>query len=271
MDLIRTKSGMPPLLNKEEKSEVQSEQTLKELEEIPEKENNVKKESPAKKPEKNGKQSNKTVEKNSQIRKQSPTKRINGAKATKTNISPPSTSKANLNNLKLKKDTARPQEHPKIVHSKDLPLIEHAIRETPDANLCWTEKHKPKDLKSVIGQQGDKSNMRKLLNWLKNWHRYHSGKDRPKVTRPSPWAKDDDGAYFKCTLLSGPPGVGKTTTATLVAQELGFDIVEFNASDTRSKRLLREEVSQLLRTTSLAGFATAGSKVGFTFHFVGWK
>lgn len=23
-----------------------------------------------------------------------------------------------------------------------------------------------------------------------------------------PWAKDDDGAYFKAALLSGPPGIG---------------------------------------------------------------
>lgn len=52
---------------------------------------------------------------------------------------------------------------------------------------------------------------------------------------------------------------GKTTTATLVAQALGFDIVEFNASDTRSKKLLKEEVAQLLSSTSLANFATKGS------------
>lgn len=50
--------------------------------------------------------------------------------------------------------------------------------------------------------------------------------------------------------------LGKTTTATLVAKELGFDIVELNASDTRSKKLLQDEVSQLLSSQSLAGFAT---------------
>lgn len=54
---------------------------------------------------------------------------------------------------------------------------------------------------------------------------------------------------------------GKTTTATLVTQELGFDAVEFNASDTRSKRLLKEEVAQLLSSTSLANFATKGAAV----------
>lgn len=47
---------------------------------------------------------------------------------------------------------------------------------------------------------------------------------------------------------------GKTTTATLVSEELGFDIVEMNASDTRSKRLLQEEVASLLSNKSLAGY-----------------
>lgn len=49
---------------------------------------------------------------------------------------------------------------------------------------------------------------------------------------------------------------GKTTTAHLVCKELGYDVVEFNASDTRSKKLLHEEVSELLSTTSLAPYFT---------------
>jgi replication factor C subunit 1 len=39
----------------------------------------------------------------------------------------------------------------------------------------------------------------------------------------------------------------------LVCKELEFDIVEFNASDTRSKKLLHEEVSEMLSTQSLSG------------------
>ena len=50
---------------------------------------------------------------------------------------------------------------------------------------------------------------------------------------------------------------GKTTTAQLVCQELGFDVVELNASDTRSKRSLGEEVAQQLSNTSLGNY-TAG-------------
>lgn len=46
----------------------------------------------------------------------------------------------------------------------------------------------------------------------------------------------------------------------LVSKELGYDVVEFNASDTRSKKSLHEEVMQLLSTNSLAGFANSKLK-----------
>ncbi|KAB0797589.1 hypothetical protein PPYR_08582 [Photinus pyralis] len=133
------------------------------------------------------------------------------------------------------------------------------IHEIPNDSVPWTEKYKPRSIKSIIGQQTEKSNMNRLIHWLQNWYKNHGSKNKPKLIKPSPWAKSDDGAYFKAALLSGPPGIGKTTTATLVAKELGFDVVEFNASDTRNKRLLHEEVSQLLSTKSLAGYFTSGS------------
>ncbi|KAF2356816.1 BRCT domain [Trinorchestia longiramus] len=128
------------------------------------------------------------------------------------------------------------------------------------SELMWVDKYKPASLKNIIGQQGDKSNARKLLHWLSNWVYNHAG--NKKHAKPSPWAKDNDGAFFKAALLSGPPGVGKTTTAQLVCQELGFDSVELNASDTRSKRSLTEEVAQLLCNTSLSNFATGKSGLG---------
>ena len=37
----------------------------------------------------------------------------------------------------------------------------------------------------------------------------------------------------------------------LITQELGYDVVEFNASDPRSKKLLQQSVSNVLNTTAL--------------------
>ncbi|KAH8243250.1 hypothetical protein KR032_005944, partial [Drosophila birchii] len=121
-----------------------------------------------------------------------------------------------------------------------------------EASVAWVDKHKPANIKEIVGQAGAASNVTKLMNWLTKWYVNHDGKSKPQ--RPNPWAKNDDGSFYKAALLSGPPGIGKTTTATLVAKELGFDAVEFNASDTRSKRLLKDEVSTLLSNKSLSGY-----------------
>lgn len=98
----------------------------------------------------------------------------------------------------------------------------------------------------------------RLLKWLTNWHKNNNGKT--KVQRPNPWAKNDDGSFFKAALLSGPPGVGKTTTAHLACKHLGYDIIEFNASDTRSKKLLKVEVSELMSNKTLHGYFNGQNK-----------
>ncbi|XP_017081751.2 replication factor C subunit 1 [Drosophila eugracilis] len=135
------------------------------------------------------------------------------------------------------------------------PVARTAKPKTQDlVGMAWVDKHKPTNIKEIVGQAGPASNVTKLMNWLSKWYVNHDGDKKPQ--RPNPWAKNDDGSFYKAALLSGPPGIGKTTTATLVVKELGFDAVEFNASDTRSKRLLKDEVSTLLSNKSLSGYFT---------------
>jgi replication factor C subunit 1 len=69
---------------------------------------------------------------------------------------------------------------------------------------------------------------------------YKSGFKKP--------GKDGMGIY-RAVLVSGPPGIGKTTSAHLMAKEAGYNPIELNASDARSKKLV--EVSRIW--TSLAG------------------
>ena len=126
----------------------------------------------------------------------------------------------------------------------------------------WVDKYKPVNCKSIIGQQGDRSNMNKLKIWLRDWDMNHLNLNGAKgVLKPAPWgAANDNGAWAKSSLLSGPPGVGKTTTAYLVCKELGYDMVEMNASDTRSKKMLGESVSDTVNTTSVASMMGKGNK-----------
>uniref|UniRef100_G3U2F1 Replication factor C subunit 1 n=1 Tax=Loxodonta africana TaxID=9785 RepID=G3U2F1_LOXAF len=125
-------------------------------------------------------------------------------------------------------------------------------------SLLWVDKYKPTSLKAIIGQQGDQSCANKLLRWLRNWHKSPS-EDKKHAAKFGKSAGKDDGSSFKAALLSGPPGVGKTTTASLVCQELGYSYVELNASDTRSKNSLKEIVSESLNNTSIKGFYSSGA------------
>ncbi|XP_012535848.1 replication factor C subunit 1 [Monomorium pharaonis] len=120
------------------------------------------------------------------------------------------------------------------------------------------EKYRPKTMKQIIGQQGDKSCAHNLYIWLRDWHK---NRQDPKVKNGT--AKQTHGQSFKAALLSGPPGVGKTTTVQVVCKELGYDLVEFNASDTRNKTLLKEAVSGLLSNTTMKDYVT-GTKQKIT-------
>ncbi|XP_030588294.1 replication factor C subunit 1 [Archocentrus centrarchus] len=136
------------------------------------------------------------------------------------------------------------------------------------ASLLWVDKYRPRSLKTVIGQQGDQSCANKLLRWLQDWHKNHSGGVRkPAVARFGKFGGGkDDGSGFKAALLSGPPGVGKTTTAALVCEELGFSYVEMNASCTRSKNSLKEVVAESLNNTSIENFYKGTSQTVSSKH-----
>ncbi|XP_018567232.1 replication factor C subunit 1 [Anoplophora glabripennis] len=267
LDMILVKSGMKPKFSKT-KSDVSSESGIATEDEISPK-SRKKAKSPESKILKEGKE---MIKHETSIKKEEKLARKTDNKLNFNQLSDVKTSSNNdMHKSKDEKVLVKEELHsPKSklqssknvkseVKSENLSQKGFAKIEIPNSALTWTEKYKPKDIKSIIGQQGDNSNMNKLKKWLQNWYRNQQPEVRKKIPRPSPWAKNDDGAYYKAALLSGPPGVGKTTTATLISKELGFDVVEFNASDTRSKRLLHEEVAQLLSTNTIAGFA-AGKK-----------
>uniref|UniRef100_A0A8C2MG74 Replication factor C subunit 1 n=1 Tax=Cricetulus griseus TaxID=10029 RepID=A0A8C2MG74_CRIGR len=190
-------------------------------------------------------------------RKISPTKKESESKKSKLTPQRDSPAKA----IKKEADMSR----------RGLDFTEQVVKEKPGNNraqgpaknssgnkvesLLWVDKYKPTSLKNIIGQQGDQSCANKLLRWLRNWHK-SSPEEKKHAARFSKHSSKDDGSSFKAALLSGPPGVGKTTTASLVCQELGYSYVELNASDTRSKNSLKTIVAESLDNTSIKGFYT---------------
>jgi len=74
--------------------------------------------------------------------------------------------------------------------------------------IPWIIKYRPRTLAEYVDQEDAKG---KFVEWLKNF---------PK-------------AESRAVLLYGPPGVGKTTLVECVARDLGYELIEMNASDFR--------------------------------------
>ncbi|KAL1647437.1 DNA replication factor C complex subunit Rfc1 [Diplodia intermedia] len=118
-------------------------------------------------------------------------------------------------------------------------------------NRLWTVKYAPTQLTQICG---NKTQVEKLQRWLRNFPK--SQKKGFKLGGP------DGSGLFRAVMIHGPPGIGKTTAAHLVAKLEGYDVVERNASDSRSKKLVQEGLQGVLETTSILGyFAGDGKKV----------
>ncbi|GAA5883791.1 hypothetical protein JCM16303_002375 [Sporobolomyces ruberrimus] len=110
----------------------------------------------------------------------------------------------------------------------------------------WTTKYAPKKITEICGNKGF---VEKLGKWLELWPKSVAC----NFKKPGP----DAMGTFRCVLISGPPGIGKTTAAHLVAKLQDYDILELNASDTRSKKLLESAFSSKITDTTLSGFFKA--------------
>jgi replication factor C subunit 1 len=126
-----------------------------------------------------------------------------------------------------------------------------AAQGPPVDDQLWTTKYAPTSINMICGNKGA---VEKIQKWLRNWHK--NAKDNFKKAGP------DGSGIYRAVIIHGPPGIGKTTAAHLVAKMEGYDIVETNASDTRSKKLVEAGTLGVLDTTSLQGyFAGEGKKV----------
>lgn len=240
-DMILTKSGMKPKYSKTNSEEScdsgLTNSTINSFEESPRKKKKVKEEQK----NENSKKDEKKVKSNPNFKKLEVSSRTDNSRNVKVDdefviksknnsseksdeTEPTKTNKEN-NRTSDDKQKKRTDESSKLNNKsnkiKEKELIKTEVVESPSVNgqkyskdlqgeiLSWADKYKPQDIKSIIGQQEGNSNMNKLKKWLTNWYRNQQPEMRKKIPKPSPWAKNDDGAYYKAALLSGPPGVGK--------------------------------------------------------------
>jgi replication factor C subunit 1 len=111
------------------------------------------------------------------------------------------------------------------------------------ASQLWTSKYAPTKTNQICG---NKAQVEKIQSWLSKWPKSH----KFNFELPGP----DGSGKYRAIIIHGPPGIGKTTAAHLAAKLEGYDVIESNASDTRSKKLVETGLSDILNNSSLLGF-----------------
>ena len=91
----------------------------------------------------------------------------------------------------------------------------------------WSEKYRPQIISDMVGNEDSRV---AVIEWFAKWK---------KGVKP--------------LLIVGPPGIGKTTMAYLVAKQFEFDMIGLNASDVRSKSRINEILTPVLSNVSVLG------------------
>ncbi|CZT41592.1 related to replication factor C protein [Rhynchosporium secalis] len=123
------------------------------------------------------------------------------------------------------------------------------VRRIDPSSQLWTTKYAPTSLNQICGNQAA---VKKIGDWLNGW---------PKAHKYNFQHKGPDGlGGYRAIIIHGPPGIGKTTAAHLAAKLSGYDIIESNASDTRSKKMVESGLGEVLNNTSLRGYFAGDGK-----------
>lgn len=98
----------------------------------------------------------------------------------------------------------------------------------------WTDIYKPETINDLVGNEGTVNN---LFEWLRDWDDVHV-RGNKKVLNTMRFMRnwqDMPRLNAKAALLSGPPGIGKSSACRIVCKHLGYEVLEMNASDCRNK------------------------------------
>ncbi|KZT71388.1 P-loop containing nucleoside triphosphate hydrolase protein [Daedalea quercina L-15889] len=127
-------------------------------------------------------------------------------------------------------------------------------KEREDSAL-WVDRYRPKRFTDLLG---DDRVHREVMSWVKEWDYCVFGRKQGRgVKRPrgedgdnlDEWKRPNE----KILLLSGPPGLGKTTLAHVVARHAGYQAFEINASDARSAQVVDDRLRPALESGSAVG------------------
>ena len=100
------------------------------------------------------------------------------------------------------------------------------------SDLLWVDKYKPQCISDIFG---NKNNIKKIQDWLKVF----DNKVKPRND------------FKNCILISGPPGIGKTSVAHIILKDSGYNSIEFNASELRASKIITDKLNTILSGKSI--------------------
>ncbi|KFH44560.1 Chromosome transmission fidelity protein-like protein [Hapsidospora chrysogenum ATCC 11550] len=124
----------------------------------------------------------------------------------------------------------------------------------PKKHLLWTEKYRARNFLDLCGDDGTN---RLVLRWLKKWDPLvfpGQARSKPVIAKRPGMARhqpEEEKPHRKILMLTGPPGLGKTTLAHVCAKQAGYEVIEVNASDDRSRDVVRNRIRTSLGTETV--------------------
>ena len=149
--------------------------------------------------------------------------------------------KTNSENLNIK--------NKEINNAKINPSLNNSNNNQLPVSELWADKYMPKVIADIVGNQ---QQLKNLENWLDNWDDCILKDNKKEEKKTGKKTSRYENINARAAIISGPPGIGKTSSVRVLTKNKGYRAFELNASDKRNKDTINNSVGFLMNNTTLS-------------------